>query len=845
MPSREGQKTWRSYLPKGQVYFPKFVCINNPRLAILYYVILIIVMGIAVFQAMTQQTYMGFNSVHAQVYIKSWKLMRQLQDIRDAAAADMARPFCRNPSSFDYEYGDVSYKGMTCAPICGSAGAGTCVTPGELYHVDYGKTLFIPTLFHDETFDMTTGMYNKSNHFMPAVDGSLVAFSHQYAVEQASTRILELPSDEMGHSSDTSIDPKSQVLTVLLDREGKEARSWEPGKTISLTLLELLDNAMLIESSGDISALSLDTPYIRVDEDILDDIGDRGVTVRVSGASVYIHLEYTNGGTCKSPTGTSSTIQTGSHPGKLCCMTIKAVRHFVSRRVDAVVDYVGNTKTRMYNGIQIEFKTTGSVANMDFAKLLYAVTTLLIWYQIPGSIILAFITIMLGKLSEIYSRVIYQSMSIKETLTGLGTRLIGHSSAYLDMAESRTEGISRSRMIERFRFIFQDSEELDDDEVVRLVDFIHQALTGQSPDAETQRKVDIEHFCLAATSNEPLSFKSLVHILDKDRSLGPIENLFNDEAIIAIRDENLEDDEEEFATDEKKTTDHSQLDWVSRTLGKQRARYTRLTEKVNKTLEAAGQTLSREADSLFMHRRDELSGMGSPELRPPVWMANGAKYHGEWVGSTRHGYGTETWPDGTTYEGQWAAGRLHGHAVYRQPNSAKYTGQWVNGRQHGQGMHVSESGARYEGQFQHGLKNGSGKIYLVDGSFYEGEVVDNNMHGPGYYEWMDGKSYNGEWVNNLMHGEGTYTFNDGCEYTGQYRDNEKHGRGVFKWPDGKRYEGHYANNKRSGDGVFVMPDGTKIIGTWKDGKQDGPGRVISPGGKEQAAKWDMGILVQS
>lgn len=829
---------WSKYMPRGRVYFPKFVCINNPRLALLYYVVLIVVFGI--FAMRINQAYLGKTEVKAEVYVTTWKLQRPLQEILDAQDADENADHCKTPGHLDYAFADISFTGITCAKICSPTSGYPCVTPGELFQVNHGKEIFIPTLFREEVVDPTGNATSVTNHFIPAVEGSKVVFSHQYTYRETTKELTKLATPQTGHSSDSEADDLALVMTVLLGRDGTEARRWEPGQAIEMTLAEMMTHAGLTEFSDDVSRLDLESRYIRVDEDIIDDLGDTGVAVRVSGASIYVDLEYTNQGSCQRDTG--STPVPVVHKGKVACMTIKAIRHWVSRTSTNVIDLSGKSKVRQYNGLQIEFRTAGSFLFVDGKQIVNLITDMLIWYQIPGFLILYFIITVLGHLSTVYHRVIHQSMSIKEAVTGLGTRLVGHSSAYLDIAESRTEGIDKSRMIERFRLIFADNEELDDEEVVKLVDYIHNSMTG-AEDTEEARKVSMENFCSAATSNEPLHFGSIVDIFDKDRDLNPVEDLFNDQTIQSIRLEHYESVEDSGGAGAK-SDEHSQLDTVSKVLLKQKARYARLADKVQRTLGQAETTLQKESENLFEHRRQDLIKQGAPQSRPPQKMANGAMFHGDWVGNTRHGYGTEIWPDGTTYEGQWAAGRLHGHAIYRQPNGAKYAGQWINGKQHGKGVHVSESGAKYEGQFQHGLKMGKGRIYLVDGSTYDGEVVDNNMHGPGYYEWIDGKTYKGEWVNNLMHGKGTYTFNDGCEYTGDYVDNEKHGHGVFKWPDGKRYEGQYVNNKRSGKGTFIMPDGTRIEGTWKDGKQDGPGTVQAPNGKVQEARWDMGILVQ-
>eukprot|EP00418_Pyrodinium_bahamense_P008092 CAMPEP_0179103266 /NCGR_PEP_ID=MMETSP0796-20121207/47839_1 /TAXON_ID=73915 /ORGANISM="Pyrodinium bahamense, Strain pbaha01" /LENGTH=839 /DNA_ID=CAMNT_0020801167 /DNA_START=1 /DNA_END=2520 /DNA_ORIENTATION=+ len=839
-------------MPRMAVYFPKYVCLNNPRLAIVYYILVFVIMGIAFFQFMSQERYNALIPVGGQASITSWRIPRTATELKEAMEGDASQPVCASPGQFDYEYGFESYTNISCAELCSQGGPVPCLTPGELYALEGHASIFYPTFFREE------GDAGGSNRFVPGVGSSRLAFTHRYWVDQPSTKLQKYPDMAEGHSADDASLQQDQLLTVLLGRDGEIKKRWPGGEVITMTLDEMIEATKLAEFSDTVSKVSLDSKYTRVDEDIIDDVGDQGVTVRLSGMTLIVDLKYTNTLECQLDRG-SPTIKVTEWTGKVCCMSIKGIRNWVRHEVSSVTDLSGRSVTRTYHGVRIHFRSRGEFASLNGAALFDGLTTLLIWAQIPLVIIYYFVITVLGRLSEVYSRVIHQSMSIKEACTGLASRLVGYSSAFLDVLDVGGESLNRARMVERFRLVFQDSEDLDDMEIVKLVDYIYTGMLGKegASDPERSAQVCIQDFCHCCASNEPLSFNSLVSIFDKDRKLGVIESLFNDDTIKAIRGDEFSERVAEVSDSQPKpilmrsrsqlkdTQDYSQLETIMKTHARHKSRYARLQDKVSSALGSAEETLGKEEEGLFELRRLELLKQGKPENRPPVKMATGAVYHGDWVGTTRHGYGTETWPDGSTFEGQWAAGRLHGHAVYRQPHGGKYAGQWQYGKQHGKGVHVSETGAKYDGQFQHGMKNGTGKIFLVDGSTYEGEIVDNMMHGPGEYEWVDGNSYKGEWVNNVMHGEGVYTFSDGCEYTGQYRHNVKHGYGVFRWPDGKRYEGQYENNKRSGKGAFFMPDGTRIEGTWKDGKQDGPGTVTAPNGKRQEATWDMGILVQS
>jgi len=822
------------YMPRMVVYFPKYVCLNNPRLAIGYYALVFVVMGIAFYQFMAKERYMASTAVGGDVSITSWMLQRPLADVSAAVQADLTRSFCASPSQFDYVYRDISYTNFSCARLCPQGLPSACMSPAELITVEDGASIFIPTFFRE-----MDAWGNESNHFVPGVGSTRLAFSHRYVADQRSEELYSKPPDMSGDSSDDS----SRLLTIVLGPDGEEVSRFERGELVNVTLDEMLDYTKLIEYSDTVSRLILDLPYTRVDDDIVDDVGDPGVTVRLTGVTLWVDLKYTNGGVCQLEDGYPKVVAEG-WKGKVCCMSVRGIRSWVTRESTAVVDASGTWKARRYHGVRILFRSSGSFAFYDESALFDGLTTLLIWAQIPMLIVYYFVIFVLGKLSEVYSRVVHQSMSIKDACTGMAARLVGHSSAYLDLVDPAAGGITRTGMHDRLRLVFKDSEDLDESEVAKLVDFVFTGMVGTKGDEEQAPIVGVQDFCSAAGSLEPLSFSSLVRIFDRERNIGYVEDVLNDDTIQVIREEAFQDKSVAKGS-RRRDGSYALLQQVLTRHARQRSRFERIQGKVEGTVGSAEEAFSRDEEAFFERRRQEIADQGPPEGRPPVRLGTGATYHGDWIGNTRHGYGLETWPDGSTYEGQFEAGRLHGHAIYRQPNGAKYDGQWRQGKQHGDGVHVSEAGALYEGQFQSGRKNGRGKVFLVDGSTYDGEVVDNMMHGPGEYEWINGNKYVGEWVNNLMHGEGVSTFSDGSVYKGQYRNNEKNGHGTFTWPDGKVYEGQYENNQRSGKGTFRMPDGTKIDGTWKDGKQDGPGTCTAPSGRQQAARWDMGVLMQS
>jgi len=864
------------YLPRPTVYLPKYVCLNNPRLAIVYHVLFLVTMGTALYQFTAQQRYFGFKEIRGQVSIDALQLRRPTPQLEEDMATDLKSTVCQPvPQPHNYVTGPFNLTNISCAGLCGQPGvAQPCVVPNELFFLETGNRIFLPSFF-TEHWD-GPGARPDSHRFVPGLGAAPIAFTHRYFVEEPSNHLANgIPkfsgasTTSPGESADSAeILPETTwltrkhgpILTVMLNEDGSEERRFQPGEPIIMDVGFILNHTRLVEFTGKWARLHLDDLYRRSNVGIVH-IPGTGVTVRLTGMSLTINLQYSNINRCDLD---GRPIYIKKWVGDVCCMTIVGSRNWEVHQIRSVLKFYPDTgavttKTREYHGIRVSFTSQGTFAEINAPSMFDGLTMLLIWSQIPMYVVYYFVIIVLGKLSHIYYRVLHQSISIGEACAGMAARLVSYSSSFLDFCDEKNYGLGRDQMLQRLRVVLCKSKDLDDGEIKMLVNFIHAGMLKKSRDSGKSGNVDMEAFCSACASNEPLSFASLVTVFDQDRKLGLMERLFGDQTISAIRKcKRVFNDElykESHEVDTGKSTragqarHHSNLEMLVSTNRKQAAAFERIRHKFVTTLGLSAETLDKEEEHLFELRRQDLASRGKPEMRPPVKLSSGATYHGDWIGNTRHGYGVETWPDGSTYEGTWEAGRVHGHAIFRQPNGAKYEGQWKCGRQHGAGIHISDNGAKYEGQFQHGMKNGQGTIFLTDGSTYKGEIVDNMMHGPGEYEWIDGKSFTGEWSNNLMHGHGVYQYVEGGmhkgTYEGQYQNNAKNGHGIFRWAEGKTYEGQYLHNKRSGTGVFTMPDGTKITGTWKDGKQHGPGSVTAPNGRVRAARWDMGVLVQS
>merc|ERR1719188_1516187 len=98
--------------------------------------------------------------------------------------------------------------------------------------------------------------------------------------------------------------------------------------------------------------------------------------------------------------------------------------------------------------------------------------------------------------------------------------------------EKGGDGVSKGRLLHRFNVIMRDMKELDSREVKKFVDFVFRGLRRMGTvGVHDDRYIKVESYCSACSSNEPLSFDSLVKIFDKDRRLGILERCFLDDTI--------------------------------------------------------------------------------------------------------------------------------------------------------------------------------------------------------------------------------------------------------------------------------------------------------------------------
>ena len=100
-----------------------------------------------------------------------------------------------------------------------------------------------------------------------------------------------------------------------------------------------------------------------------------------------------------------------------------------------------------------------------------------------------------------------------------------------------------------------------------------------------------------------------------------------------------------------------------------------------------------------------------------IHFENRSVYQGELKDNTiRHGYGTQTWPDGSRYVGQWFNDKAHGFGEIKHTDGDIYRGDWEDDKANGEGTYIHANGTIYIGRWQGDKQHGYGVEEWPDGA---------------------------------------------------------------------------------------------------------------------------------
>jgi len=428
---------------------------------------------------------------------------------------------------------------------------------------------------------------NSGSYFVAGADEVRMAFTHEISVLNSDALLSrDLYRSHQGafHSDGGKWD--EAVTTRLFNAKGEEVEWWgqsNGGRFVNVTLRALVEAAWhggVPEEEADGTVpdkvpLSIDTGYIRPEVGVAEEL-----PLRLTGAVITVDLFVTDTGVCKVfDTLRQDPIRTvkvdGGQGKPVACMFVHVDQQPTYELESLPVGLRGGARERRTHGFRVRFRSNGEVPFMNEIAIVRRVTMFCILMQIPLVLVRFFVVTFLGTLSKLYSRVMNQELNLAEACKGLAARLISHSGPFVDLmdgqqavepkkndeAEGEEEadeeqaaakdiadeegggddqqdstemGISKDRILARIREFLEYSDVISDQELLRMVDFLHQGLKGMTEQTKDLDLVNLSDFCTACCTNEPLSFDSLVQLFDKDRKTGVLERIFVDDDISAV-----------------------------------------------------------------------------------------------------------------------------------------------------------------------------------------------------------------------------------------------------------------------------------------------------------------------
>jgi len=532
--------------------FPQFVRIRNARLQLLHNMItLLVTLGVLVqFFVFSKFSHAlpGDGAAGLKVVWSNHEI------VAGRWRADASKPYCNASPDYNYwgdDSGALRHEDNMCLPMCELLRPGRhCLVMQEtVYQWDHAE-LFVIT--HIQEQEVLSPLSNASasesgtrSYFVPAVEAVPIELSYSYTVPLLPWYVYDHTVTEMGkfesHAS------TSNIVTYVVDTNGKHWKTFAVGEKITLTLGELLE----------LAGASLDRTRTELWPSFHDGVQvAKGPTVRLTGCEIELRID------CRDYS-VRNTVD--GHGGPVCYLSpLLTPTRWVNRPFPVDLYGSGSARLREATGIFLRTKLSAVHKRININAIFLNMAASAIFFQLPRYVLFVVVVWSLGHSSKIYRRCIYRNFSLPIEAGSMAMRLLAHAESYRAIIGGRSDRITRSFMYQSFlQIMSRRGSVLDEDEIDRMVMFCLQATSeaykqGQSETAlwafiddhfdsllstfadiseffgvrkktilpAIPPEVDMDSFEAACSSCDPISFDSFVMLFDKDRRMGTLESFF-------------------------------------------------------------------------------------------------------------------------------------------------------------------------------------------------------------------------------------------------------------------------------------------------------------------------------
>jgi len=437
----------------------KYVVLHNWKLRFVYYVLCLVVFVFFVYRMVETKQYLVRETPTG--VLRPWVVERKgdadiAAKLTARSALTLNSTTCVNASLYEYWWDALVWKygPHTCLPLCEgseekSPAAPVCMYPSEGVSQD-SSSVFFPTSFSEQLLHVED---NERWYFTTAVEELVLHFEYTVDVKEYGW-----------FSSETrTYRSESDILTVVV-QDDKVVQMIMPQETPSFSVSQLLELA-----GADLNAIQLASANKK--PGVPPPFSD-GPIARVSGLEMSLTLD------CHNTESVTMDIDR-DWEGLVCLLKVTPTEVAWSRRFVVESLNASAVRYRRYYGILVYHEVRGGPLYFDLNTFLLSLTTVIVFINLPGNIILTMCTKVLGHLSTLYCHAIYENVDLLEQCSGMAARLMTMSAAFAhleDMGAPDTEmskrGISRDRMRERLLQIFRHrKDEVSEDEVERFANF--------------------------------------------------------------------------------------------------------------------------------------------------------------------------------------------------------------------------------------------------------------------------------------------------------------------------------------------------------------------------------------
>jgi len=521
-----------------QLYLPKFVQINNPRLLVFNYVMK---MGLLV----------GF--VLGFLYSQDWQLKKDLSDkiftnIYVTTPPNFAQMYndilgaagiCNPPTTstgniFDYskdllvpgKTSENQYLNCTCAPLCPEDRARRdCVNLPQLFSSLSPQEVFFNTHVSDKFY--TSDSSTRSEMLFPMAADMQLNFHYGFVYESsAGESTYNLFTQKM-----KCLDPDKCQGTSTKSDDAELDELLKPSSTIMLTVRELIELSGLPEA-----VLLQPNPRSGANYMVESRQYTTGPAVMISGMELIVDIHCTDRALYMEeyPILMAKNAPDDYQKPYLCYLWVRRFpQPWVEVAPAETVSMDGSTRYRKYHGIKVRVQSYGVFHAISVSGIMQWMVIFYVLMGLPTQIIGVITCNMLGRLSVIYNKACVEEFSLRDGIGSCCAHLVSNYVLYCEMKEG-SFGVPKKYILARLSEVLNASKhksELDDYELQCLTDFCFDTIAygteaNLGRDMEVEEFVSMSQYDAAMTMNEKVHFQDVVNLFDLQRPRGMFEKIF-------------------------------------------------------------------------------------------------------------------------------------------------------------------------------------------------------------------------------------------------------------------------------------------------------------------------------